>query len=100
MENEANLQENSDSISEGKVHAKLGLNRITRVVRSSLAVETLTSADGFDTALFVSSMYEKLNNSVLPVTCIVDSYPVKREHSGMYQCTHNILKIHLKRLGR
>lgn len=51
--------------------------RIRRVVRSTLAAETLALADGIDTALYVSALYTELTSGApdvqkLPLVCVTD----------------------------
>ena len=52
--------------------------RIRRVVRSSLAGETLALMDGVDNAIFISTLYAELTNGTrsaktIPIDCIVDN---------------------------
>ncbi len=47
--------------------------KIRRVVRSTLAGETLAMADGIDTGIFLSTLYGELNRTTdLPLVCITD----------------------------
>ncbi|KAL5006315.1 hypothetical protein ScPMuIL_015121 [Solemya velum] len=54
--------------------------RIRRVVRSTLAGETLALADGVDNCIFLSTLYMELTkgvsqpSEVLPITCVVDNH--------------------------
>ena len=48
-------------------------NRIKRVVRSTLAAETLASADGADAALFLARMIQQFLSSEVKVECYTDS---------------------------
>jgi hypothetical protein len=49
--------------------------RIRRVVRSTLAGETLALADGIDNAIFLSTLYKELMlEELLPIRCVVDNH--------------------------
>lgn len=53
--------------------------RIRRVVRSTLAGETLALADGIDSAVFLATLYSELmvgdgTRNILPITCVTDNH--------------------------
>jgi len=53
--------------------------RVRRVVRSTLAGETLAMADGIDTAIFLATLYAELTTgcpqpTVLPIVCVTDCH--------------------------
>lgn len=53
--------------------------RIRRVVRSTLAGETLALADGIDSAVFLAALYSELTtgdgtHSILPIVCVTDNH--------------------------
>lgn len=52
--------------------------RIKRVVRSTLAGETLAMSEGIDNAIFLSTLFSELNSgsthSPIPITCVTDNH--------------------------
>ena len=48
-------------------------NRVRRVVRSTLAAETLASADGSDTAHYLAKMLQQFLSKTPKITCFTDS---------------------------
>ncbi len=55
----------------------LEIKKIRRVVRSTLAAETLSMADGIDLGVFLATLFCELNYGVanpkvLPIKCVID----------------------------
>jgi hypothetical protein len=53
--------------------------RIRRVVRSTLAGETLALSDGIDNCIFLGNLYSELTtgqiqHGLIPITCVIDNY--------------------------
>ena len=55
--------------------------KIRRIVRSTIAAETLALMDGPDSALFLSALFSEIihgssKESLLPVDCMTNNYPL------------------------
>lgn len=74
--------------------------RIRRVVRSTLAGETLALADGIDNAIFLSSLYSELSTGTikqhtLPVMCVTDNYSLIEAIKSTKSVTEKRLRLEI-----
>ena len=71
-----------------------------RVVRSTLAGETLALADGIDHAIFLSSLYSelttgKVTQGILPVICVTDNYSLVDAIKSTKSVTEKQLRLEI-----
>jgi len=74
--------------------------RIRRVVRSTLAGETLAMADGIDNAIFLSSLYSELTTGMvkqrtLPVMCVTDNFSLVDAIKSTKSVTEKRLRLEI-----
>ena len=74
--------------------------RIRRVVRSTLAGETLALADGIDNAIFLSSLYSelttgKVTQDILPLICVTDNYSLVDAIKSTKSVTEKRLRLEI-----
>jgi transposase InsO family protein len=70
--------------------------KIRRVVKSTIAAETLALVDGLDTAYYVGSiiselLFRKIRCNVIPIDCFIDN-------KSLYDNIHSTKLVHEKRL--
>ncbi|KAG7515810.1 hypothetical protein JOB18_016373 [Solea senegalensis] len=74
--------------------------RIRRVVRNTLAGETLALADGIDNAIFLSSLYSelttgKVSQDILPAICVTDNYSLVDAIKSTKSVTEKQLRLQI-----
>lgn len=74
--------------------------RIRRVVRSTLAGETLALADGIDNAIFLATLFSELTTGetkrhILPVVCVTDNYSLVDALKSTKSVTEKRLRLEI-----
>ncbi|XP_062409954.1 uncharacterized protein LOC134100639 [Sardina pilchardus] len=77
--------------------------RIRRVVRSTLAGETLALADGIDNAIFLSTLYSELTvgdckHSGLPIVCVTDNQSLLDAVKSTKSVTEKRLRLEISNI--
>ena len=76
--------------------------RTRRIVRSTLAAETLAMVDGIDNAIYLASLYtelmsEKANPNNLPIVCITDCHSLRDAIMSTKQTSEKRLRLEIRK---